>query len=73
MSTPQKTIIDVVTGETITRDMTSAELSQVEAEKLQADKDAERLAKTQADKEATRAAVLTRLGLTSDELLALLS
>lgn len=70
---PQITIFNAITGETITRDMNAAELAQSQADKQQADKDAETLAKAQADKEATRAAVLTRLGLTSDELLALLS
>jgi len=73
MSNPQIKIIDALTGETITRDMTSSELAQLQADKLEADQEAEALAKDQADKEATRAAVLTRLGLTSDELLALLS
>jgi len=73
MSNPQIKIIDALTGESITRDMTSSELAQLQADKLEADKEAEALAKDQADKEATRAAVLTRLGLTSDELLALLS
>ncbi|CAB4219791.1 hypothetical protein UFOVP1639_1, partial [uncultured Caudovirales phage] len=67
------TIFDALTGETITRDMNAAELAQSQADKLQTDKDAETLAKDQADKAATRAAVLTRLGLSSDELLALLS
>lgn len=73
MITPQITIFDALTGETITRDMNAAELAQSQADKLQTDKDAETLAKDQADKAATRAAVLTRLGLSSDELLALLS
>jgi hypothetical protein len=67
------TILDALTGETITRDMNEAELAQYEADKVKAAQDAEALATAQADKAATRAAVLTRLGLTSDELLALLS
>ena len=73
MTTPQITISDAITGETIIRDMNATELAQLEADKIQADKDAETLAKAQADKEATRAAVMKRLGLSSDELLALLS
>ncbi len=67
------TILNALTGETITRDMNEAELAQYETDKLKAAQDAEALATAQADKAATRAAVLTRLGLTSDELLALLS
>ena len=66
-------IHDVLTGETITRDMNQTELANFEAGKLKAAQDAEVLATAQAEKLATRAAVLTRLGLTSDELLALLS
>ena len=69
MTTPQKTIHDAITGEIIVRDYTADELAQYELDKI---KDLE-LAKAKADKAATRAAVLTRLGLTSDELLALLS
>lgn len=73
MSTPQITIYDVTTGEIVTRDFNATELAQLEIDKIQADKDDETLAKAQADKLAKRAAVMTRLGLTSDELLALLS
>ena len=73
MTTPQLTIYEVTTGEIITRDFNAAEIAQLDADKLQANKDAETLAKAQADKLAKRAAVLTRLGITSDELDALLS
>ena len=73
MTIPQITIFDAITGETITRDFTSVELAQLEADKLKAAQDAEALATAQAEKLATRAAVMTRLGLSSDELLALLS
>jgi hypothetical protein len=55
------------------REFTPEEYAQNKIDKAQAIKDEEAFAKTQADKAATRAAVLTRLGLTSDELLALLS
>jgi len=73
MTTPQLTIYEVTTGEIITRDFNAAEIAQLNADKLQANKDAETLAKAQAEKLATRNAVLTRLGITSDELDALLS
>ena len=73
MTTPQALIHNVITGEIIIRDFTQVEIAQAQADKLRAERDAESLAKAQADKEATRAAVLTRLGLSSDELLALLS
>jgi len=73
MNTPQITIYDALTGETVTRDLNATELAQLQTDKIQADKDAETLAKAQADKLAKRSAVMTRLGLTSDELLALLS
>ena len=55
------------------REFTDAEYAQNEIDIMQAAQDAETLAKAQADKEATRAAVMKRLGLSSDELLALLS
>jgi hypothetical protein len=73
MTTPQITIHNALTGETIIREMNAAELAQLNADKIQADKNAETLAKAQADKLAKRAAVMTRLGITSDELDALLS
>ena len=73
MSTLKKTIYDALTGETITRDFTSDEITELEKNV----KDAEVLAaaqiKNESDKATKRAAVMTRLGLTSDELLALLS
>jgi len=55
------------------REFTAEEYAQFELDQIKVLKDQEALDKAQADKEATRAAVLTRLGLTSDELLALLS
>jgi len=73
MTTPQLTIYEVTTGEIITRDFNAAEIAQLNADKLQANKDAETLAKAQADKLTKRTAVMTRLGITSDELDALLS
>ena len=73
MTTPKAFIFDCVTGETITRDFTTDELAQLKIDKAQADKDA--AAKTKADKAkaAARQAVIDKLGLTADEIAALLS
>ena len=73
MTTPQITIHDAITGETITRDMNEAELAQLETDLAQAKKDA--AAKTKADKAAAekRQTILDRLGITNEELLAILS
>jgi len=67
MTTPQKTIIDCVTGEIVTRDFNETELTQFEAETAQIKKDATAKAKAEkalADKQQT---ILDRLGLTADE------
>lgn len=72
MTTPQITIYDVATGETITRNMNSAELAQHEIDKAQAIKAQADKAKADADKQAARQAVLDKLGLTADEIAALL-
>ena len=72
MTTPQITIHDAPTGETITRDMNAAELAQHEIDKAQAIKNAADKAKADADKQAARQAVLDKLGLTADEITALL-
>lgn len=72
MSTPQKTIHDCVTGETITRDFNSDELAQYEAAQAQEIKDAKAKTKAETAKAAVRQAVLDKLGLTADELAALL-
>jgi len=73
MTTPQKTIYDCVTGETITRDLTDDETAQLESEVAQNKKDA--AAKVKADKALAdkRQTILDRLGITNDELLAILS
>lgn len=73
MTTPQITIHDAITGETITRDMNETELAQLEKDLAQAKKDA--AAKTKADKAAAdkKQQVLDRLGITNEELLAILS
>jgi hypothetical protein len=72
MTTPQITIHDAPTGETITRNMNAAELAQHEIDKAQAIKNAADKAKADADKQAARQAVLDKLGLTADEVAALL-
>ena len=72
MSTPKITIYDCLTGETITRDYNETELAQHEKDKAQAVKDAADKAKADANKQAARQAVLDKLGLTADEVAALL-
>ena len=64
MAKPQITIIDIDTGEEITRDATAAEIAQMklDAELSKAEKEA-------AEAKATaKAAILDRIGLTADEL-----
>lgn len=68
MTAPQKTIHNALTGETITRDFDASELAQLEADKI----DAAQEAKADADKQAARQAVLNKLGLTANEVAALL-
>ena len=70
--TLQKTVIDCITGETITRDLTADEIAQHEADEAQAVKDAAAKAKADANKQAARQAVLDKLGLTANEVTALL-
>ena len=72
MTTPQITIHNAITGETITRDFNADELAQLETDQAQAVKDATDKAKADADKQAARQAVLNKLGLTADEVAALL-
>ena len=72
MSTPQITIHNAATGETITRDYNEAELAQYEIDKAQAAIDAADKAAVIANKQAARQAVLDKLGLTADEITALL-
>jgi hypothetical protein len=66
------TIHDCITGETITRDLTADEIAQHEADEAQTIKDAAAKAKADADKQAARQTVLDKLGLTADEITALL-
>ena len=72
MTTPQITIHDAPTGKTITRDMNAAELAQHEIDKAQAAIDAADKAAVIANKQAARQAVFDKLGLTADEITALL-
>jgi hypothetical protein len=71
--TLQKIIHNVATGEIITRDYTAAEIAEFQADKAQGVKDA--AAKNYADKKAAekKQQVLDRLGITNEELLAILS
>ena len=68
MTTPQKTVHDIATGETVTRDMTADELDAYK--KMQAE--VETTKQEQTAKQAARQAVLDKLGLTADEANALL-
>jgi antitoxin component HigA of HigAB toxin-antitoxin module len=61
---PQITIINVETGEKVTRDATTAEIAQI---KLDADQSKAEKAEAQA-KVAAKQAILDRIGLTADEL-----
>jgi hypothetical protein len=67
MTTPQITIHDALTGETITRDMNETELAQLEADEAQAKKDATAKAKAEKALADKRQTILDRLGLTADE------
>jgi len=68
MTTPQIQIHDVATGEIVLREMNADEIAQLEKDKTQTQLDAEaRIAK-----EGARKAVLSKLGLSSEEFAALL-
>lgn len=67
MTIPKITIHDVATGETVVRDMNSAELAQYEANKIVYEAEAEAQAEEAEAKQAARQAVLDRLGLTEQE------
>ena len=63
MTTPQKTIHDCITSETITRDLNADELAELKADKLLTDQ-----AAADATARATaRQALLDKLGITADE------
>ena len=73
MTTPQITIHNALTGETVTRDFNETELAQLETDQAQAKKEATAKAKAEKAKADTRQTILDRLGITNDELLAILS
>ena len=68
MTTPQIMVHDAITSEIVTRDFNADELAQHKADKAQAVKDAN----AQATRATARQAVLDKLGLTVDEVAALL-
>jgi len=65
----KETIINVLTGETTERLYTPAEIAEVEKEIEASQIEAQKIA----EKEAARTAVLTKLGITAEEAIALLS
>lgn len=67
MTKPMITIHNVATDEVTVREMNAAEIKQWEADKLQAEKDAEARAEALAAKEAAEAK-LAALGLTAEDL-----
>lgn len=72
MNISQIEIHDVISGEIIRRDLNETELANAHAEKAQADKDAKAKAKAEQALADKRQIILDRLGLTADELKALL-
>jgi len=73
MTTPQATIYNVITSEVVTRDFNETELAQLETDQAQAKKEA--AAKIQKDEALAnkRQIILDRLGITHEELKAILS
>lgn len=69
MAKPMITIHDIATGEVIEREMTAEEFEQYNADKVEA----EAHAAAQATKAALRQATLQKLGLTAEEVAALLA
>jgi hypothetical protein len=73
MTTPQITIHNALTGETITRDFNASEIAQFEADIAQADKDAKAKVKAEKALADKQQIILDRLGLTADEFKTLVS
>lgn len=74
MTTPQKTIHNALTGETVTRDMNSAELAQLETDKIADEARAKEIADAKAANDAKVLSAknkLKALGLTDAEVTAL--
>ena len=69
MTTPQICEANILTGETVLRDMNADELAQYKADQAQSKADAQ----AAADKATAKAALLDRLGITADEAALLLS
>jgi hypothetical protein len=69
MTTPQIAEANILTGQTVVRDMTEAELAQYEADQIEA----AALRQAEADRAALKTAILAKLGLTADEVATLLS
>jgi hypothetical protein len=69
MTTPQIAEANILTGETVVRDMTDQEYAQYQKDA----KEAKANAKAEADRAALKEATLAKLGLTADEVAALLS
>ena len=73
MTTPQITIFDALTGESVIRDMNSTELEQHEKDIAELKKEAAAQAKADQAKADKRQIILDRLGITNEELLTILS
>ena len=67
MTTPQISIHDAITKQTVTRTMNSAELAQAKADKVAYDARALAQVEALAAKQVARAALLTKLGITEQE------
>jgi len=72
MTTAQITIFDALTGNTITREMNQTELQQFETDQAQTKKDAAARAKADQATADKRQIILDRLGITHEELKAIL-
>jgi hypothetical protein len=69
MTTPQVSEVNILTGKTVVRDMTDNELAQYKADQAEAKVQRQ----IEADRAALKTATLAKLGLTADEVAALLS
>jgi hypothetical protein len=65
-------IVDLITGEETIRPYTADEVAELEAQQAEAKAESDAQAKEQATKDAARQAVLDKLGLSADEVAALL-
>ena len=72
MTIPQIVIHDALTGETVIRDFNAVELAQAKLDQVEAEAQAKTGAAKEAAKLAARKAVLAKLGLSEDEVVALL-